>query len=79
MLDYAGVGIDAMTRYAAGWKREAVSAVRGLLRSESVNLARYEITIEEGQPASAILQAIDSYEPDLIVMGTRGRGRLRRA
>jgi nucleotide-binding universal stress UspA family protein len=79
VLDYAGVGIDAITRYAAGWKREAVGAVRGLLRSESENLDRYEIAIEEGQPASAILRAIESYEPDLLVMGTRGRGRLHRA
>ncbi len=79
MLDYAGVGIDAITRYAEGWKREALRAVRGLLRSESANLGRYEIAIEEGQPASAILRAIERYGPDLIVMGTRGRGRLRRA
>jgi nucleotide-binding universal stress UspA family protein len=79
MLDYAGVGVDAITRYAASWKREAVSAVRGLLRAESDSLARYAISIEEGLPATAILRAMESYEPDLIVMGTRGRGRLRRA
>jgi universal stress protein E len=79
MLDYAGVGVDAIARYAAGWEREAVSAVRGLVRSLSVDLERYDIAIEQGQPASAILRAIEGYEPDLIVMGTRGRGRLRRA
>jgi nucleotide-binding universal stress UspA family protein len=79
MLDYAGVGIDAITRYATGCKREAVRAVRGLLRSESSNLARYDIAVEQGQPAPAILRAIERYQPDLIVMGTRGRGRLRRA
>src|SRR5581483_9031933 len=60
MLDYAGVGVDTMTRYAAGWKREAARAVRGLLRSESDNLGRYEIAIEEGQPAAAILRAMES-------------------
>lgn len=79
MLDYAGVEVDTITRYAAGWKREAMQAVRGLLRSESDHLGRYEIAIADGQPAAAILRAIESYQPDLIVMGTRGRGRLRRA
>jgi nucleotide-binding universal stress UspA family protein len=79
MLDYAGVGFDATARYAAGWKREAMRAVRGLVRTESNDLGRYDIAIEDGQPASAILRAIERYQPDLIVMGTRGRGRLRRA
>jgi universal stress protein E len=79
MLDYAGVGVDAMARYAEGWQREAVRAVRGLVRSESVDLDRYDIAVEHGPPAPAILRAIGSYEPDLIVMGTRGQGRLRRA
>lgn len=79
MLDYAGVGADAIARYASGWERVAVNAVRGLVRAESSNLERYDIAVEQGQPAAAILRAIESYEPDLIVMGTRGRGRLRRA
>ena len=67
----ADVDIDAITSYAAGSKREAVRAVRGLLRSDSANFARYEIAIEKGQPASVILGAIESYGPDLVVMGTR--------
>lgn len=79
MLNYAGVGVDSITHYAVGWEREAVNAVRGLLQSERVNREGYEIAIQEGQPASAILRAIEGYEPDLIVMGTRGHGRLRRA
>lgn len=79
MLDYAGVGVDAIARYAAGWEREAMSAVSGLVRSQSDNLVRYDIAVEHGQPGPAILRAIESYEPDLIVMGTRGLGRLRRA
>jgi nucleotide-binding universal stress UspA family protein len=79
MLDYAGVGADAIARYAEGWEREAHRAVRGLVRSQGVNLGRYDIAVEQGQPAAAILRAIEGYRPDLIVMGTRGRGRLRRA
>ncbi|HEU4627982.1 MAG TPA: universal stress protein [Steroidobacteraceae bacterium] len=79
MLDYAGVSVDAMARYAAGWQREATKAVRDLLRAESADVERYDVTIARGQPAAAILAAVEHYRPDLIVMGTRGRGRLRRA
>jgi len=79
MLSYAGVGVDSITSYTADWKREAKNAIRGLLQPEGVNREGYKIAIEEGEPASAILRAVEGYEPDLIVMGTRGRGRLRRA
>jgi len=78
-LDYAGVSVDAIARYAEGWEREAERIIRGLVQTESVDPERYDINIDHGHPASAILRAIESYEPDLIVMGTRGRGRLRRA
>jgi nucleotide-binding universal stress UspA family protein len=79
MLNSAGVDMDSIARYAAGWEREAVSAVRGLVGSQSADLERYDIAVEQGQPAAAILRAIETHEPDLIVMGTRARGRLRRA
>src|SRR3569833_1116961 len=78
-LSSAGVDMDTMVRYASGWEREARNAVRGLMHSESVDLERYDITVENGRPAPAILRAIEGYRPDLIVMGTRARGRLRRA
>jgi nucleotide-binding universal stress UspA family protein len=79
ILDYAGVGVDAIARYAAGWEREALSAVRGFVRAESDNVQRYDITVAQGLPAPAILREIEVHEPDLLVMGTRGQGRLRRA
>ena len=31
-----------------------------------------EVEILEGPPADAILRVVDTYDPDLIVMGTRG-------
>jgi nucleotide-binding universal stress UspA family protein len=79
MLQYADVGVDSVARYADDWKREAISAVRDLLRYESANFARYDIHIEQQPAAAGILQAIDRYSPDLLVMGTHGGGRVRRA
>jgi universal stress protein E len=79
MLHYVDVGTDAVARYADGWQREARSAVRDLLKYESAHFARYDILIEQQPSALGILGAIERYEPDLLVMGTQGGGRLRRA
>lgn len=79
MLYYADIGIDSVAAYSAGWKSEADQSVRDLLKCESDNDARYEVHIEQRPAATSILRAVDSYKPDLLVIGTRGRGRVRRA
>lgn len=79
MLHYADVGVDSVARYANDWRREANDAVQDLLRYESANFARYDIHIEQQPAAAGILQAIERYSPDLLVMGTHGGGRLRQA
>lgn len=79
MLQYADLGMDSLARYADEWKREANGAVRDLLRYESEDSARYDLHIEQRPAAAGILQAIEHYSPDLLVMGTHGGGRLRRA
>jgi nucleotide-binding universal stress UspA family protein len=79
MLHYADVGMDSAARYANTWKREARRSVRDLLKYESADFARYDVLIEQQPAAVGILRAVESYKPDLLVMGTRGGGRLRRA
>jgi len=37
------------------------------------------VTVVERRPATAILRAVESLKPDLVVLGTRGHGRFRRA
>jgi len=79
MLYYAGVGVDSVVRYAGSWRREAKRAVRDLLKYESAQFARYDVHIEQQPAAAGILRTIERYQPDLLVMGTHGGGRLRRA
>ncbi|HET9862983.1 MAG TPA: universal stress protein [Steroidobacteraceae bacterium] len=79
MLQLMDPRLDSIDQYGADWVREADHAVRELLEYESANAARYDIRIERQPAAPAILQAIDRCAPDLVVMGTRGAGRLRRA
>lgn len=50
-----------------------------LLAQEDGGGRPYRIDIVDAQAAPAILHAIDVYHPDLLVLGTRGHGRLGRA
>lgn len=79
MLYSADVGLKAGARYATNWKHEANRTLRELLSYESDNASRYDIHIEQEPAAPGILQAVEHLSPDLLVMGTRGGGRLRRA
>lgn len=79
MLHFAGVSKEGAASYADGWKHEATRAIRDMLKFESVNFSRYDIHIEQRHPAGGILHAVELFKPDLLVMGTRGGGRLHRA
>lgn len=79
MLRSAGVASNEVISYVESSKREAAASVRELLKRESADHARYGIVIGDSHPAPAIRRAIDMYQPDLLVMGTGGVGRMRRA
>lgn len=79
MLRSAGVAASQVISYVESSKREAAVLIRDLLKRESADHTRYGIVIGESHPASAIRHAIQMYQPDLLVMGTGGVGRMRRA
>ena len=58
---------------------EATAAMRELLVQESADPARYELAVVDGTALPTIKRAIESLQPDLLVLGTRGDGRMRRA
>lgn len=58
---------------------EALQAIRETFDCESADFARYQIRIEPHQPTVAILRTVETFQPDILVMGTRGGGRLHRA
>ena len=78
MLRNGSVGIDAFGDGEAR-KREAGMAVRNFLKSQGADSDLYNVAIEEGTAAPAISGAVQRVRPDLLVMGTRGYGRARRA
>ena len=54
-------------------------AVRDFLKLQSSDSDRYEVVIEERDATPLILRTVQRVQPDLLVMGTRGYGRARRA
>jgi nucleotide-binding universal stress UspA family protein len=79
LIEHGDPGQGMSARYKSLWNSHATVSVRSLLRRASSDFARYGIQIDDTTPARAILNAIHLQEPDLLVMGTRGRGPLRRA
>lgn len=79
LIEHGDPGLGMSSRYKSLWSSHATVSVRSLLRRASSDFSRYGIQIDDATPARAILNAIDLQEPDLLVMGTRGRGPLRRA
>jgi universal stress protein E len=60
-------------------RQEAAEAIHELLRRESADYSRYDVLVEDGHPIPAILRAVETHRPQLLVMGTRAAGRMRRA
>jgi universal stress protein E len=78
MTPFAGVGFDPLASYVGEWRQETSESIRGLLKYESANVARYDIQIEQQSAVAGISDATSRYAPDLLVVGIRGGGRLRR-
>ncbi len=57
----------------------ATEAMHELLEEESTNPLRYGLIVADRQPIPAIRNALQALKPDLLVLGTQGDGRLRRA
>ncbi len=79
MLRSAGVASAEVVSYVESSRREAAALVRDMLKQESANHTRYAVVIGDSHPAPAIRRAIEMYQPDLLIMGTGGVGRVRRA
>lgn len=73
-MEAAGVGLHPDCSPSA-----ATVAMRDLLEQESADPRRYELVVTQGNPLPTILRAIGKRQPDLLIMGTRGDGRMRRA
>ncbi len=79
MMTSVGVGDANVAKYAAATLAQAAEAMRAELRARSNHPERYRLLVAEGRPVPAIRRAMEEVEPDLVMLGTRGLGRFRRA
>lgn len=79
MMNTVGVGAGNIARYAATTREQAAENVRELLAAHSADAHRYRIAVVDGRPAGTILHSLQDLQADLLVLGTRGHGRIRRA
>ena len=78
-LASAGLSGKSIAQFHSMRREEARAAVGDLLTVHSDDVARYEILLRQGRPEPAIRHAVHAVRPDLLIVGTRGRGRLRQA
>lgn len=79
MMNSVGVGRESIVSYAAASRDQAAEHIRSIVAANSPKAYRYQVSIVERRPATAILRAVETLKPDLVVLGTRGHGRFRRA
>lgn len=79
MMNTVGVGAGNIVRYASASRTQAAENIQALIAANSRDARRYQVSIVEMRPATALLRAVEDLKPDLVVLGTRGHGRFRRA
>lgn len=79
MLRAAGVKTAEIMSYSESARREVAMDLRDLISKQGADFRRYEVVIAQSHAVPAILRALEIYRPDVLVMGTRGDGRIRRA
>jgi nucleotide-binding universal stress UspA family protein len=79
MLNYANVSGQNVADYIQGWRGEAATSIRDFVHCESADPSRFSLHVEPGHTVHGILRAVHRFNPDLLIMGTRGGGRMHRA
>lgn len=79
MMNTVGVGNLSVARYASASMSQAAAMIHAELQRHSRDPRRYRVLLVDARPGPGIRQALREVRPDLLVLGTRGHGRLRRA
>jgi universal stress protein E len=78
LLGRTGASQDVITKHVVHTAVEVGSELRAFLDREELDNERYQIILEEGDPFATIRDSVRRRNPDLLVIGTRGHGGLKR-
>lgn len=79
MMEYAGVLEEKIDEFVSSETRKAVDDLKAFLRDEQLEEHIDEQLVAVGLPSNVLQRMVDKHRPDLLVMGTRGLGGVRRA
>ncbi|MEP7246037.1 MAG: universal stress protein [Gammaproteobacteria bacterium] len=79
ILASAGIAGEVIDEYSERWKQQAYTGLSELLGEVSEDSSRYDVVLENATTTAAVQNVAARLKPDLLVVGTRGRGRWRRA
>jgi nucleotide-binding universal stress UspA family protein len=76
---YVHGDVPSIDIHIASWRRDYRNAVTDMLTTASARPSRYDVVLDEGRATPVILNHLRRHNPDLLIMGTRGGGKLHRA
>ncbi len=79
MMGYANVSGELVAEYVRGWRNLTTRGMREFVGRMSDDPGRFSIHVEAGNTVRGILGAVEQFGPDLLMLGSRGGGRLHRA
>jgi universal stress protein E len=75
----AGADAESIKDYIADERQRAMDEVAEFLVNNDLERPQWSCRVEEGLPMEVISKAVSELQPDLLVMGTRGRSKLVKA
>ena len=79
MMQYSGVSEERIDEFVGTESRQAVDELKKFLRDEHLEERIDEQLVAVGLPGNVLQRMVDKHRPDLLVMGTRGMGGVKRA
>lgn len=78
MMYYAGVEREQVNEHVSVSASQARAAITAFLRNEGFDEMSKLLLIEKGAPFEAIEAGVRQFQPDLLIIGTRGHGGLKK-
>ncbi|MCJ1885801.1 universal stress protein [Pseudomonas sp. LA21] len=79
MMQYSGVSEERVDEFVGTETRQAVEELKTFLHDEQLDDRIDEQLVAVGLPGNVLQRMVDKHRPDLLVMGTRGMGGIKRA